>query len=317
MASSGLLPYPDHDENSYGRFLTFVVPAPTGCNLSCAFCLIGQRRETRGPPLNPEELARFVHEAAERGPIFAVAIQGYEPLLRDALPYTRALLATSRLLRVPSTLVTNGVLLADAIDLLAVLKPTKIAISLDAATPEAHDQIRGVNGAWAAAVDGIKQAVERLAPQTRLAVSSVLLPSRRSYLEGMPARLRDLCVDRWIVNPLLRIGRENVGGPVVDRQILFEDLLALGEAARKAGIRFTVDDEFNRLDHASARARRPELHSLHVRTLPRGIEIFRLSPSGQASVGDDILRQVTPDLPRWRPGIHAGDFLDSLSRPPV
>jgi hypothetical protein len=45
------------------------------------------------------------------------------------------------------------------------------------------------------------------------------------------------------------------------------------------------------------------------------VEIFRLTPSGQCSVGDDILKQVTPDTPRWVPGnMHAGDFLEMLGR---
>jgi hypothetical protein len=38
------------------------------------------------------------------------------------------------------------------------------------------------------------------------------------------------------------------------------------------------------------------------------------TPSGHCSTGNDILRQVTPDTPRWQPGaMHAGDFLEMLS----
>jgi MoaA/NifB/PqqE/SkfB family radical SAM enzyme len=314
MTASGLQPLPEHDPDAAGNFLTFVVPAAKGCNLRCPFCLVRQRREITETCLRPEDYARFVREAVEQVPIFAVAVQGYEPLLPESLPYTQAILATGRFLGLPTTFVTNGVKLADGVDLLKTLSPNKIAISLDAASAEIHDRIRGVAGAWAAAVRGIERATTVLAPRTRLVVSSVLLPSRRDYLDAMPAFLRSIGIDRWIINPLLRVGGDEAGGPVADRASLFRDLLVLGEAARREGVRLTVDDEFGHLGYDGACVSEPSLRALHVRTLPANVEIFRLAPSGQCSTGDGILRQVTSETPRWHPGaIHAGDFLEALS----
>src|ERR1700730_9647545 len=128
MSAAGLQPKPDFESNIAGQFLTFVVPAPSGCNLKCPFCLVRQRREITDSYsyLQPGDLVRFIRETAERAPIFAVAIQGYEPLLPGSLPYTQAILATGRLLGLPTSLVTNGVRLADAIDLLTTLSPNKI-----------------------------------------------------------------------------------------------------------------------------------------------------------------------------------------------
>jgi MoaA/NifB/PqqE/SkfB family radical SAM enzyme len=313
MGSAGLQPQPDFSPDSVGQFLTFVVPAPDGCNLKCAFCLVRQRREITETRLRPDDLARFIREAAERSPIFALAIQGYEPLLSESLPFTQAILATGRFLGLPTSMVTNGVRLVDVLDLLKTSSPSKIAISLDAASAEIHDRIRGVPSAWAATVGGIKRAVEVLAPRARLAVESVLLPAKRHYLDAMPARLREIGIDRWIINPLLRVGRNQAGGPVSDRASLYRDLLILQEAANRAGIKLTVDDEFGKLGHEAASVSQPSLRTLHVRTLPRNVEIFRLAPSGQCSTGDDILRRVTPETPRWQPGaMHAGDFLEML-----
>jgi MoaA/NifB/PqqE/SkfB family radical SAM enzyme len=258
-------------------------------------------------------LVRFVREAVEQRPTFALAIQGYEPLLPESLPFTQAILGTGRFLGIPTSLVTNGTKLADAVDLLTTLAPSKIAVSLDAALAETHDRIRGEAGAWAATVGGIGRAIDALAPRTRVVVSSVLQPSRRHYLEGMPALLRSIGVDRWLINPLLRVGRNQAGGPVANRESLFRDLRVLQEAARCEGIRLTVDDEFDHLRHDTACISEPSLRALHVRTLPANVEIFRLTPSGQCSVGDHILKQVTPDTPRWVPGnVHAGDFLEML-----
>jgi MoaA/NifB/PqqE/SkfB family radical SAM enzyme len=316
MASGALQPkIKNEPSTAAGQFLTFVVPAPGGCNLKCSFCLVRQRQEITDTLLRAEDYARFIREAAEQGrtPIFAIAIQGYEPLLPEALPYTQAILATGRFLGRPTTLVTNGVNLADSLDLLTTLSPNKIAISLDAASAAVHDRIRGVAGAWTATVGGIKRAVEALAPRTSLVVASVLLPSKRHYLDAMPARLREIGIDRWIINPLLRVGSDRAGGPVGDRASLYRDLLILQEAADHAGVRLTIDDEFDHLHHDVACASDPSLRRLHVRTLPPNVEVFRLAPSGQCSTGADILRQVTPDTPRWVPdAMHAGDFLEML-----
>ncbi|HLK83074.1 MAG TPA: radical SAM protein [Xanthobacteraceae bacterium] len=316
MVSSGLQPQPDQPDAA-GQFLTFIVPSANGCNLKCSFCLIRQRREIAEIYLSPDDLARFIREAAVCAPLFALAVQGYEPLLPESLPFTQAILGTGRFLGIPASLVTNGTKLADAVSLLAALAPSKIAVSLDAASADIHDRIRGLTGAWAAAVRGIRIAVDALAPSTRLIVSSVLLPSRRHYLDAMPSLLREIGIDRWIINPLLRVGGDQAGGPVADRSRLFRDLLILQEAARREGIRLTVDDEFDHLGHDAACVSDPSLRALHVRTLPTNVEIFRLTPNGQCSVGDDILKQETFDTPRWVPGtVHAGDFLEMLRRKP-
>ena len=314
MTAAGLQPQPEDESGATGQFLTFIVPAPNGCNLKCPFCLVRQRGEITETCLEPNDFVRFIREAAEAAPIFALAIQGYEPLLPESLPYTQAILATARFLGLPASFVTNGTKLIDAMDLLKTTEPSKIAVSLDAASPDVHDRIRGVSGAWAAAVKGLGRAIDVLAPRTRTVVSSVLLPSRRHYLDAMPARLREIGIDRWIINPLLRVGSDHAGGPVGDRASLYRDLLILQEAADRAGVRLTVDDEFDHLRHRTASASLPSPRRLHIRTLPPNVAIFRLAPSGQCSTGADILRQVTPDTPRWQPSaMHAGDFLEMLN----
>jgi uncharacterized Fe-S cluster-containing radical SAM superfamily protein len=315
MTAIGLLPDSVGERQCSGHFLTFVVAAPGGCNLSCAFCLVRQRRESGKRSLRPIDLVQFIEEVAERSPIYALAIQGHEPLLPESLPYTEAILTTGQRLNIPTTLVTNGVLLGGAIGLLRTLAPTKIAISLDSASPETHDRVRGVTGAWAVTVRNIKRAVESLAPRTSIAVSSVLLPSRADHLQGMPEQLREIGVKQWSVNPLLRFGPANTNGPVGNRQNLLRDLLGLQEIADQAGIHFSVDDEFDRLGREPAIARQRDFDALRVRTLPPNIEIFRMSPSGQTWNGEDILKQADAGSPRWQPGAdHAGDFLATLSR---
>ena len=305
MASEGFMPKECHlhGVQPQGKFLTFVVPAPNGCNLICAFCLIRQRQEIRVYTLQPADYARFIRETAANGPIYAISIQGYEPLLPVSLPYTQAVLATGRMLDLPTGLVTNGTHLQGAIDLLQSARPDRVCVSLDAAANMAaqHDRIRGKSGAWAATVDSIVCAVAELSFATELAVTSMLIPSRRNLLDEMPELLARLGVRHWIISPLQKVGITKAGGPVGNHRHLYEDLLLLQDAADREGVDMEVDDELDCLGYVQAAARWPELNRLKVRSVPQGVELVRLLPSGECVVGHDILRRASPNTPRWNP----------------
>src|SRR5215467_11607957 len=103
MVAGALQPKIEDAPDAAGQFLTFVVPASSGCNLKCSFCLVRQRREITDTLLREDDMSRFIREAAERAPIFALAIQGYEPLLPESLPYTQAVLATGQFLGLPTS----------------------------------------------------------------------------------------------------------------------------------------------------------------------------------------------------------------------
>jgi MoaA/NifB/PqqE/SkfB family radical SAM enzyme len=291
--------------------LTFVVPAPDGCNLACPFCYIRQRRESQvSPDLAPEDYSRFIKEASELHPFAAVCIQGYEPLLDSSFPYTRSILATGRWLGFQTSLISNGTNLAKWVDELAVLAPDRLSVSLDATTPASHDRQRAKAGAFDATVHGLKAAVAHLPTATEIAVTSVLIPKRRHQLDAMPALLADLGIKRWVVTALLKVGKETVGGPVGERRRIFSDLKMLQEEAARYDIEFVADDEFGKLtvcpdDKTAA--------SLRIRRLARPSHIYRLAPNGQCSKGSDLLRELPEDAPHWQPGVvHAGDFFRAL-----
>ncbi len=311
MCVNGLLP-DEIDEESRGRFLSFIVPAPQGCNLKCSFCYIRERQEGAevrdGAVLRPADLARFIDEVCEQGPVVALAVQGHEPLLAESEPYTKTVLAKGKALGLPTALVTNGVRLAEALAWLKKLAPNKMAVSLDAASPEIHDRLRGVNGAWAAAVEGIKRANRLLGSQTQLTVASVLTPAGSGHLANMPKLLNDLGVSDWILNPQLKIQGDKEGKLKSSRDRVFQDLRPLQEAAAASNIRLTVDDEFDCLQHRAGYG--SELDRPAVRIIPKSIEVVRLTSTGQCSVGREILRTIAPRARRWRPGlVNAADFI--------
>jgi len=79
----------DEGEADAETVITFVVPAPTGCDLSCPFCYIGQRGEqTASTHISEEDYALFVREIDTLQSVRAVCIQGYEPLLPNSFSYT-------------------------------------------------------------------------------------------------------------------------------------------------------------------------------------------------------------------------------------
>lgn len=289
--------------------LTFVVPTSTKCNLSCAFCMIKQRNELGAPYLTSEDFCRFIREVSARRAVYAVAIQGYEPLLPDSIQYTTAILSTARFCGIRASFVTNGILLRNNIDLLNTLGPMSIAVSLDAPTEEPHDRVRGLTGAWRETVAGITQAVERLSPSTEIVVATILGLSKQGELDEMPKLLALLGVRCWIISPLLRIKRG--GGEIVGSDAaLVEKLWRLQAAADSAGIRLIVDDT---LGHIPQQIKRHAPSQQEFRVLPPPLNLIRLVPSGQCSVGADILKKMVAGECQWRPGeMDAASFLDGL-----
>ncbi len=295
--------------------LTFVVPAVQGCDLACPYCFIDQRKEeAKRPDLAPADYVTFIRQVAERSPIGALCIQGYEPLLDGAFAYTQAILQVGLELGLPTSLVTNGTHLAARAEALAALAPQKIAISLDAADAATHDKCRGKAGAFDAALAGISRVAGYPALRPILTIASILMPRRRERLLGMPALARSLGVDHWVVTVLQRVGRgEDLGGSVGARRQTFQDLLILKRAAEAEGLRFVVDDEFGTLSDADRTRDVVDINALRIRRLAHPAGVYRLLPNGQCSVGVQILQELPADAPAWRAGHgHAADFLASL-----
>ncbi len=126
------------------------------CNLACAHCYMDadQRGKPASDELDNAELAGLFQEIAERAPGTIIVLTGGEPLLRPDLPLIVASGAKAGLRMV---LGTNGLLLTpEKISLLKTAGLQGVGVSLDAVEPSAHDEFRGVPGAFARARQGIK-----------------------------------------------------------------------------------------------------------------------------------------------------------------
>lgn len=297
----------DMDPTRSGLALTWVVPS-AACDLRCRFCYIKQRREAAEAVLRPQDYVEFLRDVAGTWPVRVSGLQGYEPLLDDSWVYTRAILAQSAALGIPTSMVTNGTHLAARVADLARLKLRDLTVSLDASMPGIHDRIRGVRGAFARTIDGIAGALRAPIFGPRLVVASVLLPGKRTYLDGVPSLLARLGVRHFGVTPLLAIRSGGQAQIVQEHDSLMQDLDMLDDECRRAGIAFVVDDELSQFRRLLDGANRLMIHSLE-----RPDRLVRLTPSGACSVGVDVLSRVGPGTAVWRPACQpASTFLKAV-----
>ena len=281
---------PDHlPETVRAPILTFIVPAPNGCNLNCPFCYIDRRNEAaRSLDLAPVDYVAFIEQIAAREEVGAICLQGYEPLLPESFSYTRAILDAGRRLDIPTSLVTNGTHLVRWIDELAALRPDKITVSIDSADPAVHDKARGKVGAFEEAMVGLRLAAADPRLRPVLTLASILMPQRHERLLGMPALAADLGIKHWVVTVLNDVGKDEIGGPVGDRRRIFSDLAILQREAERFGLNYVVDDEFGRLTADDVERDVVDINALRIRRLVQPAGTFRLLPTGQCSMGMDI-----------------------------
>ncbi|MCL5265298.1 MAG: radical SAM protein [Chloroflexi bacterium] len=135
------------------------------CNLRCKMCDLwgenGSRREgtpvsTRSTQeeLSQKEIRTLVDDLASFKP--KVTLFGGEPLFHGR---THEVLQCLRDRNIPTSIITNGVLLGAHFRQLVDLKVDEITISLDGPR-EVHDSIRGVQGTYDKAIAGIVATAE-------------------------------------------------------------------------------------------------------------------------------------------------------------
>lgn len=167
------------------------------CNLKCLHCgsTAGGRREAE---LSTGEALALCDDLKRAG-CLGVALMGGEPLLRkDFFSIARRV----RELGMELSVITNGTLHSEEIFRgLKDLTPRAVAVSLDAASPELHDRIRGVPGSF----DKSRAFIERCLGDG-LPVSVITTVHRLNISELAP--LRDLLKGRGIAWQIQTAGAE-------------------------------------------------------------------------------------------------------------
>ena len=203
------------------------------CNLRCCHCWVSPRhvsKDASGPRtfLSPDLFGSILEQAIPLG-LTSVKLTGGEPLLH---PDILEILKIIRRHDLSMTMETNGVLLSSEIarEILRCKRPF-VSVSLDGADARTHEQIRGVEGSFNAALDGIRNLVvaglkpqiimtlmrrnrEEVVPLVELAQSmgaesvkfNLLQPTARGeglHENGEALEIRDLIeLGRWVETEL-------------------------------------------------------------------------------------------------------------------
>ncbi|MDP6980722.1 MAG: radical SAM protein, partial [Myxococcota bacterium] len=126
------------------------------CNLRCAHCYLDadQRSDPQAGELSADECVRVVDQLAELNPGMVLILTGGEPLLH---PHLRAIVERAARAGMTPVIGSNGTLIRE--EAASALKDAGLGgwgVSIDSTTPEAHDRVRGVPGAWKRTLAGLE-----------------------------------------------------------------------------------------------------------------------------------------------------------------
>lgn len=198
------------------------------CNLACVHCYVGASPDSRRPDLSTEAVQGLLDQLKAAGGRL-VTLGGGEPLLHPGL---RTILghATPEL---EIRLLTNGTLIDRRWAGLLAEHGVSVQVSLESASPERHDAIRG-KGSFERTLRGIDHLREAgLSDRVTLAATAMAL-----NIEGLPdlaALAERLGIPLVRLLPLRRKGTalrrwEEIGGPLTRERVerLYDDTLRQG-----------------------------------------------------------------------------------------
>ncbi len=162
------------------------------CNLRCRFCniwMVGEKNPVLfRKELSTQEIFGIIRDAKRMG-VRLIDIDGGEPLLRNDV---YSIISEINRLGMSPLLVTNGTLVTGKVAAkLSESGLRRAIISLDSPQPEIHDRIRGVNGTFSKAVNGIMNLREAGDGRMKIGINS-LVTTENMELVRMAELARDL-----------------------------------------------------------------------------------------------------------------------------
>lgn len=152
------------------------------CNCRCSMCQRWQ--DTRPDGLSPADYERLAGEFSDLG-VYQVSIAGGEPLLRGDIFEIIGHFAERGM---SVNLCTNGMLLEKYHREIAASGATCVTVSLDGATAQCHDSIRGLAGSFRCIERGIAAYLAR-----RNGASAPLLRVRMTVSAANTSEIRGFC----------------------------------------------------------------------------------------------------------------------------
>ena len=241
-----------------------------------------------------------------------VTFQGYEVTLPRSWPYVEAVFAVTAEHDLCRSFITNGMLLHKLTQRVVALDPTRISVSLDGATAQTNDRIRGLPGAFEATTESLRRFLQRapsLAPRMAV-VSCVYDEYNVASLSEMPKLLKSLGIKQWALGFELTRD-EGIIRPAQPVARAGEWLRRLTDAADREGVACYVNDEFNSFKNAARATAADDDESTQSQGLESTIRamglfdpsrLVRMDPLGYVRTGHEILTEWDASRARrWNP----------------
>ncbi len=173
------------------------------CNLRCPHCYSDARDRPDPNELTTEEAVELIDDLASMGTRLII-FDGGEPTLRPDLP---DLISHAADVGLSPLLGTNGMsdtLTPEYVEILRDAGLKAAAVSLDSPNPEAHDEFRGVEGAWERTMEGIRNLRRAGIP---FQIGFTLRRGSLDDIEGMVGLAKELGAAALEVFEFIPVGR--------------------------------------------------------------------------------------------------------------
>ena len=145
---------------TYEEVSKFYLSLTQNCNLHCDFCINGRSTNAFTKELSVNRWIEIVEAISKfNSKEKTVYLTGGEPLMHHGFESIYKYLVKQN---IKVNIFTNGTLIKKGtIDLFAIYPPNAILISVDGSKSETHDKMRGMDGAFNAIQENIKNLIDR------------------------------------------------------------------------------------------------------------------------------------------------------------
>lgn len=214
------------------------------CDLECKHCRADAQPERHSGELTTAEGKELLDEAAQFADDQIVVLSGGDPLVREDLVELVEHGVEQGLLM---TLTPSGTasLTPEVIDDLAEAGLRRLALSIDGATAQAHDEFRGEHGSFEQTVAAARAARERGIP---LQINTTVCQETLGELPDLADLVEDISSVLWSVFFLVPIGRGRVLDPIdPERSDAVMDWLLEQSQERSFGVKTTEAPHYRRV----------------------------------------------------------------------
>jgi radical SAM protein with 4Fe4S-binding SPASM domain len=170
------------------------------CNFRCRHCFSSSGNPYAGE-LTTGEIKRLIDELADLG-CFDLSLGGGEPLVRPDLP---DIVKHANIRGVSVRISTNAAAATrEVVDTLKGVKIVSFKISMEGASENIYDSIRGEPGSFRAALQGIENLKELKIP---ILLHRVFMKPNASELPALVRLAEKLKVDRLVLDTVMPVGR--------------------------------------------------------------------------------------------------------------